>query len=194
MTKHVDTAFERHFSEPPVVAVKEGRTHCEACQEALDPNVMHKCHGNQEYQAPVFSTTEITEKCPKCSGTAVLVIPGPFGAWPIYVVVCRDCRMYVYPPNEAKAEAIANWNRIAACGESGEPSWAQWRADMPGDDERQKVVLLPENSQITLQTDALHPDLTNYRGACPAVHVEGQVCDWCENTGTIPPTKPEGAK
>jgi len=194
MTKHVDTAFERHFSEPPVVAVKEGRTHCEACKEPLDPTMMHKCHGNQMYQPPVFSSTEITEKCPKCAETGVLVKPGSVGTWRIYVVVCSGCRTYVYLPVEDMGEAIANWNRIASCGASGEPSWATWRADMPGDDERLRIYIRPENSQITLRVNASLPDLTNYHGACPAVHVEGETCNWCKNTGTIPPTKPEGAQ
>ncbi len=29
------------------------------------------------------------------------------------------------------------------------------------------------------------PDMTNYKGACPAVHVEGETCDWCGGTGVI---------
>jgi len=33
-------------TEPPVLLVSDSRTHCEACLEPLDPNVMHKCAGN----------------------------------------------------------------------------------------------------------------------------------------------------
>ena len=177
MTKHVDTAFERHFSEPPVVEVKEGRTHCEACKEPLDPNVMHKCHGNKEYQPPTYSSTEITGKCPRCDAAGVLVKPGPAGTWRIYVVICSGCRTYVYSPVEDMAEAIVNWNRIAGCGASGEPSWATWRAALPGDDERTNVI----RSDVKPVT----PNLTSYKGACPAVHVEGEVCDLCQNTGEV---------
>jgi hypothetical protein len=182
MTKHVDTAFERHFSEPPVVAVKEGRTHCEACKEPLDPTVMHKCHGNQEYQAPVFSSTEVTEPCPECDtgeGKLHEVRSGSF------VVVCATCRTYLYPDYlTPKNVAINSWNFEAATKRKG--VWPIWRADLPGDDERENV--------IQSEAKPSHPDLTNYQGACPAVHVEGETCDWCENTGTIPPTKLEGAQ
>jgi len=34
------------LTEPPLLAVTNSRTHCNACQGALDPNVMHKCAGN----------------------------------------------------------------------------------------------------------------------------------------------------
>lgn len=34
------------LTEPPVLLVSNSRTHCDACQQALDPNVMHKCAGN----------------------------------------------------------------------------------------------------------------------------------------------------
>lgn len=191
MTKHVDTAFERHFSEPPVVAVKEGRTHCEACKEPLDPNVMHKCHGNQEYQAPVFSSTEITEACPQCEtgqGKLHEVRPGSF------VVVCATCRTYLYPDYlTPKNVAINSWNCEAAAKSKG----PVWRADLPGDDERTNV--------IPAQGIVGHPDLTNYKGVCPKCHGgrgliinaatgESPQCDLCEGTGTIPPTKPEGAR
>jgi len=186
MTKSVDTAFERHFSEPPVVAVKEGRTHCEACKEPLDPTVMHKCHGNQEYQAPTVSATDITEICPApgCVGDGVLVesqtIHG--GA---FVVVCDTCGTYAHPLVVSRETAIESWN-AAPRNTGGLTFWPKWLAHLPGDDERANVI----------QSDAKpsHPDLANYRGACPAVHVEGETCDWCENTGTIPPTKPEGAQ
>lgn len=33
-------------TEPPLLAVSNSRTHCNACLEPLDPNVMHKCAGN----------------------------------------------------------------------------------------------------------------------------------------------------
>lgn len=36
------------MTEPPALAVTNSRTHCEACGNALDPAVMHKCHGNAE--------------------------------------------------------------------------------------------------------------------------------------------------
>ena len=87
MTHQVDTALDRTFSEPPNVAVSATRTHCEACHEPLDPNVMHKCHGNKEWEPPV----------PK----------------------------------------------------------------------------------------AVAPDLSAYKGACPAVHVDGEVCDLCGGTGEV---------
>jgi len=34
------------LTEPPILLVSDSRTHCEACLQALDPNVMHKCAGN----------------------------------------------------------------------------------------------------------------------------------------------------
>ena len=34
------------LTEPPAVAVTNSRTHCEACGDALNPHVMHKCAGN----------------------------------------------------------------------------------------------------------------------------------------------------
>lgn len=34
------------LTEPPAVAVSNSRTHCDACLQGLDPNVMHKCAGN----------------------------------------------------------------------------------------------------------------------------------------------------
>lgn len=46
----VETAEGVPFSEPPQVTVKVDRTHCEACKEPLDPNVMHKCEGNKEWE------------------------------------------------------------------------------------------------------------------------------------------------
>jgi len=33
-------------TEPPVLLVSDSRTHCEACLTPLNPNVMHKCAGN----------------------------------------------------------------------------------------------------------------------------------------------------
>lgn len=192
MSKHVDTAFERHFSEPPVVAVKEGRTHCEACKEPLDPTVMHKCHGNQEYQAPV-SHTEITEVCPDCGGEGILGKMERWGAGSspavTYIVICKACRTCLGPEVDSAANAIHTWNAQVLSGKSA--NRAKWLAMLPGDDERANII--PSDS-IPSDVKASHPDLTSYRGACPATHVEGQVCKLCENTGTIPPTKPEGAQ
>lgn len=34
------------LTEPPSVAVSNSRTHCEGCQQPLDPKAMHKCAGN----------------------------------------------------------------------------------------------------------------------------------------------------
>jgi len=34
------------LTEPPMLMVSNSRTHCEACDQSLDPNVMHKCAGN----------------------------------------------------------------------------------------------------------------------------------------------------
>ena len=190
MTKSVDTAFERHFSEPPVVAVKEGRTHCEACKESLDPSVMHKCHGNREYQA-AESHTEITEKCPDCGSDGVLgKIERIIGAvQTMFVLVCKDCRTFVHPEVTTAADAILGWNKaIIWQRKTGSlVEWVKWLADLPGDDERANVI--PNESK-----PARHPDLTTYRGACPAVHIEGHECPMCEGTGTVPPTKPEGAQ
>lgn len=60
---HIDTAFDRTFSEPPAVTVAENRTHCEACQEPLHPDVMHKCAGNEEWKLPVLtSPVELTTR------------------------------------------------------------------------------------------------------------------------------------
>jgi hypothetical protein len=75
------------LSAPPEVTVKTDRTHCEHCNEPLDPTVYHKCAGNEEYK----------------------------------------------PPLQA----------------------------------------------------AVMPDVSNYRGACPGVHVEGKVCKLCDNSGVI---------
>lgn len=41
------------FTEPPVLTHKTDRTHCEVCGALLDPNVLHKCAGNEEYKPPV---------------------------------------------------------------------------------------------------------------------------------------------
>lgn len=177
----IETGFGKEFSEPPNVAVSAERTHCEACQEPLDPNVMHKCHGNKHYEPPVFSSTEITARCPECETGEGVLLSLPFYGVVECVVVCRSCRRYLYPLVSDSGKAIANWNEQAATGKKG--CWPLWRAALPGDDER-------SNSVVSKPTPA-HPDLTNYQGACPAVHVEGEVCDWCENTGTIPPTKGE---
>jgi hypothetical protein len=38
------------ITDPPEVTVKTNRTHCEHCQEPLDPAVYHKCAGNEEYK------------------------------------------------------------------------------------------------------------------------------------------------
>jgi RNase P subunit RPR2 len=190
MTRHVDTAFERHFSEPPVLSVKEGRTHCEACREPLDPNVMHKCHGNQEFQ-PADSHTEITEKCPDCGSVGILrKIERPTAAiQTAFVVICKDCRTFVHPEVTAPADAIFGWNKAVAkqARDMNLVTWPKWLADLPGDDERKLTFEVPESWAAA----KVHPNLTSYQGACPAVHVEGETCDLCENTGTIPPTKPE---
>lgn len=190
MTKQVDTGFERHFSEPPVLAVKEGRTHCEACKEALDPTVMHKCHGNQEYQ-PVISYTEITEACPAChekSGKLFNVGGGPYGN----VVICEACHTFVSAPVEQSPDAVYAWNAIiSARGDIvPEGGWPKWHALLPGDDERISTALANVLRPSTTPTSVQRPDLTNYRGVCPISHVEGQDCHLCENTGVIPPTKP----
>lgn len=34
------------LTEPPLLAVSNSRTHCNACGGRLDPNVMHTCAGN----------------------------------------------------------------------------------------------------------------------------------------------------
>ncbi len=183
MTNKVDTAFERHFSEPPVVAVKEGRTHCEACKEALDPTVLHKCHGNQEYQAPVYSTTDITETCPVegCGGDGVLVERDTLQG-KSFVIVCKVCRTFVWPEVTEKSQAIHEWNATA---KQSSGYWPKWRAELPGDDERATVIA----SDVKLGPH--HPDLANYRGKCPGPHIDGHQCPKCEGTGVIPPTKPE---
>jgi transcription elongation factor Elf1 len=187
VTKHVDTAFERHFSEPPVVTVKADRTHCEACQEPLDPSVMHKCHGNQEYQPPVISSTKITEACPDCKGIVVLVQRGDPGH-ETYTCVCGNCRTFVTAEVPSKMTAILIWNDVAmrarASGTSG--VWPKWMAGLPGDDERMNVI--PSDAKPS------HPDLSNYTGACPATHIEGHECPMCEGTGMVPPRKSEGAR
>lgn len=174
----IATGFGKEFSEPPNVTVSAARTHCEACQEPLDPNVMHKCHGNKQYEPPVFSWTEITELCPACMGEGVLVERETFQA-KTFVVVCKSCRTYVWPEVAIQSSAISYWNAAERNGSL--TGWPKWLAHMPGDDERSNVV---EN-----EVKPAHPDLANYQGACPAVHVEGEICDWCENTGTIPPTR-----
>jgi len=183
VTKHVDTAFERHFSEPPVVAVKEGRTHCEACKEPLDPSVMHKCHGNQEYQAPVVSATEITQRCPECSTGEGVLLSLPFYGVVEHVVVCKTCRRYLYPLVNDPGKAISSWNEQAMRGLKG--CWPVWRAALPGDDERANVI----------QGDAkpAQPDLANYTGECPkcrggrdlVFNAESVGCDLCGGKGVI---------
>ncbi len=189
MTKNVDTAFERHFSEPPVVTVKTDRTHCEACKEPLAPDVMHKCAGNQEYQAPVISSTEITEKCPECAGDGIVVKQEMFGlnkTITSYAVVCGKCRTYLWPLVQHLGEAIEKWNRLARSG--GKGCWPKFLAHLPGDDERANVI---PSDTIPSNVKASHPDLSGYKGACPAVHIEGHECPMCEGTNVIPPTKPE---
>jgi len=180
MTKSVDTAFERHFSEPPVVAVKEGRTHCEACKEPLNPDVMHKCHGNKEHEPPVFSSTEITEICPRCKGEGALIEREVFQGL-TYVVVCKTCRVYVWPEVSIASDAIRCWNSAPRNGTEG---WPVWLADMPGDDTRANVI------QSETQPPR-HPDLRNYKGVCPECKGTGQNvlgdadCDDCAGTGVI---------
>lgn len=174
----IETGFGKEFSEPPSVSVSDTRTHCEACKEPLDPSVMHKCHGNQEYQTPV-SHTEITEAC-RCGGNGVLHKIKRSGITAYYVVVCEKCRTFFYPEVATRASAMHGWNVGAASGVAG----PKWIAALPGDDERANVI------RSELQA-ARHPDLTAYKGACPAVHVDGEACDLCEGTGIVPPTKPE---
>lgn len=180
----IETGFGKEFSEPPNVSVSGARINCEACGATLDVNVMHKCHGNKEYQPPVFSSSEITELCPVCPTEGVLVERDTFQE-KTFVVVCKSCRTYVWPEVSARETAIHSWNAAAR----GAPqSWPKWLADMPGDDERVAVIAGDRNNGVALL--AKSADLTNYRGACPAVHVEGEDCHLCENTGMVPPTKP----
>jgi len=171
MSKHVDTAFELHFSEPPVVAVKEGRTHCEACKEPLDPAVMHKCHGNKEYQAPVISSTEITALC-QCGGKGILHKIERAGIPSYYVVVCEKCRSFFYPEVATQESAIHGWN----VGASSAVTAPKWLAALPGDDERANIIASDGKPS--------HPDLTDYTGACVC---EGQdpACTLCQGTGVI---------
>lgn len=61
------------ITDPPILEHKEGRTHCEACQEPLQPDVLHKCHGNQEHQpsAPAPRHPDLSNYqgvCPQCHG------------------------------------------------------------------------------------------------------------------------------
>lgn len=37
---------------PPIVTESKGRTHCDACGDALAPDIMHKCDGNKEWKPP----------------------------------------------------------------------------------------------------------------------------------------------
>lgn len=203
----IETGFGKEFSEPPNVTVSGARTHCDACKEPLDPSVMHKCHGNQEYQAPVISSTEITEACPDCGGAPVLVERKDFQS-PTYVLVCGTCRTFVASETLSVTDAIYGWNLMAPRKAGMIGNWPKWRAGLPGDDERANVIP---------QTGATggHPDLTNYNGACPDCHRSGSItknckycngsnencetcgglgefevaCARCEGTGTIPPTK-----
>lgn len=177
----IETGFGKEFSEPPNVTVSAARTHCEACQEPLDPNVMHKCHGNKHYEPPVVSYTHITEPCPECGGGGMVAKQEMWGLAKIltsYAIVCEKCRTYLWPLVDNIGDAIASWNAQAMTGRKG--CWPKWLAGLPNDE---RVSQTPQNIK------PLPPDLTAYQGACPAVHVEGEVCDWCENTGTIPPTK-----
>lgn len=80
MTHNVDTAFDRTFSDPPNVTVSAQRTHCEACQEPLDPHVMHKCAGNEEWKPPLEQPrhpdlTNYKGVCPGCNGVGYKIVP-----------------------------------------------------------------------------------------------------------------------
>lgn len=177
MTDRVETAFGREFSEPPNVSVSSSRTHCEACQEPLAPDVVHKCHGNKHYEPPVISSTEITQACPDCRGlNASVLICLWDGAPNTYVVVCKDCRTFLCGEVDSRERAIHGWNLVASSGISS--IWSKWKAALPGDDEAKRVA--PKVDGIVG-----HPDLTNYKGVCPAMHVKGEVCSWCGGKGVI---------
>lgn len=193
----VETAEGIPFSEPPNVIVSSARSHCEACKEPLDPNVMHKCDGNKHYEPPVFSSTEITELCPACLGEGVLVERETFQA-KTFVVVCKSCRTYVWPEVTARAAAIYSWN--SALRDGSLTGWPKWLAELPGDDERTNII-----PNLSSARPSPHPDLTNYQGVCPKCYGgrglvinadtgETPICDLCENTGTVPPTKSEDAQ
>jgi len=47
------------LSDPPVLTVKENRTHCEACGAKLEPNVMHKCAGNEEWKPQTITSQDV---------------------------------------------------------------------------------------------------------------------------------------
>lgn len=184
MSHKVDTAFDRTFSEPPQVSVSGARTHCEACKEPLEPSVMHKCHGNKHYEPLVVSSTQITEACPACGGQGVLVENAsphtPSGT--AAVVVCKDCRTYLYSPFEIQSlqVAIALWNGQAMTSKG---PWPKWLADLPGEDERKRTAPRPEEK-------GGHPDLTAYKGSCPRCMREGNPdfnpeCELCGGKGVI---------
>lgn len=187
----IETGFGKEFSEPPNVTVSAARTHCEACQEPLDPNVMHKCHGNKHFEPRAVSHAHITEACPECDTGEGVLITAHVVQGQAFSVVCKACRTYLWPLVTDKGEAIASWNTAAATHKKG--CWPRWLAGLPGDDEHSPVMQTftsGESHGGYVGVDyRSHPDLSSYKGACPAVHVEGEVCDWCENTGTIPPTK-----
>lgn len=61
------------ITDPPILEHKEGRTHCEVCQEPLQPDVHHKCHGNQPADPlpTVARPPDLSNYhgvCPKCQG------------------------------------------------------------------------------------------------------------------------------
>ena len=171
----IETGFGKEFSEPPSVAVSTDRTHCSACKEPLDPAVMHQCHGNQQHQAPVVSFTDITEACPECLGDGVLVDARSAGVL-VYVVVCKDCRTYLWPLVSTREEAIASWNLQALSRKKG--CWPVWLVDMPG--------LPPVISTPVIEAKASHPDLSNYKGVCPTCRgLKGTLKD--AETGEIDP-------
>lgn len=186
----IETGFGKEFSEPPNVTVSAARTHCEACQEPLDPNVMHKCHGNKHYEPPVVSYTHITEPCPECGGGGMVAKQEMWGlakTLTSYAIVCEKCRTYLWPLVDNIGDAIASWNAQAMTGKKG--CWPKWLADMPGVDEAarataQAIGIVPGT-----------PDLTNYKGICPncqglcAVLTretnETVPCDLCDGKGVI---------
>jgi hypothetical protein len=47
------------ITDPPEVTVKTNRTHCEHCQEPLDPTVFHKCAGNKEWQPETITAQDV---------------------------------------------------------------------------------------------------------------------------------------
>lgn len=61
----MSTAESISMGFPPELTISKDRTHCEACKLPLDPAVMHRCAGNEEWKpdpAPLaFDTTPVTK-------------------------------------------------------------------------------------------------------------------------------------